>query len=122
MVDITRSLQSKQAQIAKSQKQNALLASLNALPDDPPSTPTPGSEQRRRSDLKRRSASERPFSPNAPMTPISVEKVEGTIDPLAEPYSTLPLWRRVDREFWWNEWLSKGFVDAGVSILLAKNL
>lgn len=48
------------------------------------------------------------------MTPISAEEVEGKIDPLAEPYPTLPLWRRVDRQFWWNEWLSKGFVDAGL--------
>ena len=31
-----------------------------------------------------------------------------------EPSATLPLWRRVDRQFWWNEWLSKPFVDAGV--------
>lgn len=36
------------------------------------------------------------------------------VDPLAEPSPMLPLWRRVDKEFWWNEWLSKLFVDAGV--------
>ncbi|CCM00021.1 uncharacterized protein FIBRA_02047 [Fibroporia radiculosa] len=36
------------------------------------------------------------------------------IDVLAEPSPTLPLWRRVDRQFWWNEWLSKPFIDAGV--------
>ncbi|EPQ58006.1 hypothetical protein GLOTRDRAFT_114553 [Gloeophyllum trabeum ATCC 11539] len=36
------------------------------------------------------------------------------IDVLAEPYPTLPLWRRVDRQFWWNEWLSKPFIDAGL--------
>ncbi|TCD64143.1 hypothetical protein EIP91_004492 [Steccherinum ochraceum] len=36
------------------------------------------------------------------------------IDILAEPNATLPLWRRVDRQYWWNEWLSKPFVDAGV--------
>jgi len=35
-------------------------------------------------------------------------------DPLAEPSPTLPLWRRVDKQFWWNEWLSKLFIDAGV--------
>ena len=39
------------------------------------------------------------------------------VDVLAEPSSTLPLWRRVDRQFWWNEWLSKPFVDAGVGHL-----
>lgn len=27
----------------------------------------------------------------------------------------LPLWRRVDRRFWWNEWLGRELIDAGVS-------
>ncbi|KZT71284.1 hypothetical protein DAEQUDRAFT_724233 [Daedalea quercina L-15889] len=36
------------------------------------------------------------------------------VDVLAEPSPTLPLWRRVDHQFWWNEWLSKPFIDAGV--------
>ena len=36
------------------------------------------------------------------------------VDPLAEPSPALPLWRRVDKQFWWNEWLSKLFIDAGV--------
>ncbi|CAK5264927.1 unnamed protein product [Mycena citricolor] len=39
---------------------------------------------------------------------------DGTVDALVEPHPTLPLWRRVDRQFWWNEWMSKPFVDAGV--------
>lgn len=37
------------------------------------------------------------------------------VDVLVEPSGNLPLWRRVDRQFWWNEWLSKPFIDAGVS-------
>ncbi|KAF7294817.1 hypothetical protein MIND_01019600 [Mycena indigotica] len=74
--DITRSLQHKQEQVAKSQKQHALLADLNVL-----------------------SA----FDTKEPKT-----------DPLVEPQPTLPLWRRVDRQFWWNEWMSKPFVDAGL--------
>jgi hypothetical protein len=36
------------------------------------------------------------------------------VGPLAEPSPMLPLWRRVDKQFWWNEWLSKLFIDAGV--------
>lgn len=36
------------------------------------------------------------------------------VDVLAEPSPTLPLWRRADRQFWWNEWLSKPFIDAGL--------
>lgn len=39
------------------------------------------------------------------------------VDPLSEPYPTLPLWRRVDRQFWWNESLSRHFVNAGVIYL-----
>lgn len=36
------------------------------------------------------------------------------VSAIAEPYPTLPLWRRVDRQFWWNEWMSKHFIDAGL--------
>ncbi|KAH9043290.1 SacI homology domain-containing protein [Lactarius pseudohatsudake] len=36
------------------------------------------------------------------------------VNALAEPLPTLPLWRRVDRQFWWNEHLSKPFIDAGL--------
>ncbi|KAJ7510013.1 SacI homology domain-containing protein [Mycena galericulata] len=78
--DITRSLQHKQEQVAKSQKQHALLADLDALPSP---------------DLRPQSD-------------------DGKTDPLVEPHPTLPLWRRVDRQFWWNEWMAKPFVDAGV--------
>ncbi|KAF7338181.1 hypothetical protein MVEN_02043000 [Mycena venus] len=39
---------------------------------------------------------------------------DGKTDVLVEPNPTLPLWRRVDRKFWWNEWMSKPFIDAGV--------
>ncbi|RPD66400.1 hypothetical protein L226DRAFT_530498 [Lentinus tigrinus ALCF2SS1-7] len=40
--------------------------------------------------------------------------VSETVDVLAEPSAALPLWRRVDRRFWWNEWLSKPLIDAGL--------
>ncbi|KAF8275070.1 SacI homology domain-containing protein [Lactarius quietus] len=36
------------------------------------------------------------------------------VDVLAEPLPTLPLWRRVDRQFWWNEHLSNPLIDAGL--------
>jgi hypothetical protein len=36
------------------------------------------------------------------------------VDVLSEPLPTLPLWRRVDRQFWWNENLLRPFIDAGV--------
>ena len=45
--------------------------------------------------------------------PSPRSSVDG-VNPLAEPSPTLPLWRRVDKQFWWNEWLSKLFIDAGV--------
>ena len=83
VLDITHTLQHKQEQISKTQKQNVLLAELDAL--DP-----------------------------------SVQSVAsgGEVDVLAEPLPTLPLWRRVDRQFWWNEHLSKPFIDAGVPAVL----
>jgi hypothetical protein len=37
-----------------------------------------------------------------------------SVSPLAEPNPTLPLWRRVDKQYWWNEWMTKPFLDAGV--------
>ncbi|KAG6852944.1 hypothetical protein C0991_007954 [Blastosporella zonata] len=81
--DITRSLQHKQDQMAKSQKQHELLADLNALS-------------------------------TVDLDPYQAE-VEGMkVSPMSEPNPTLPLWRRVDKRFWWNEWLSKPFVDAGL--------
>ncbi|KAL4077324.1 SacI homology domain-containing protein [Scleroderma yunnanense] len=40
--------------------------------------------------------------------------LESRLDPLAEPFSTLPLWRRVDKQFWWNENLLRPFIDAGL--------
>ncbi|KAF8559644.1 hypothetical protein OG21DRAFT_1594475 [Imleria badia] len=51
---------------------------------------------------------------NALPSDPSVEHPDSNVDPLVEPFSTLPLWRRVNREFWWNEWLSKPFIDAGM--------
>ncbi|ESK89839.1 hypothetical protein Moror_824 [Moniliophthora roreri MCA 2997] len=42
----------------------------------------------------------------------TIEEIK--VDPLAEPNPTLPLWRRVDKQFWWNEWLSKPLIDAGL--------
>jgi hypothetical protein len=78
--DITHTLQRKQELLAKAQKQNALLAELNAL--DISAQPVAHGEN---------------------------------VDALSEPLPTHPLWHRVDRQFWWNEHLSKPFIDAKVS-------
>lgn len=47
----------------------------------------------------------------------NVNPLDDKVDALFEPSVILPLWRRVDRHFWWNEWLSKPFMDAGVNAL-----
>lgn len=73
--DITRSIQHKQEQHAKSHKKNELLAGLGAIPSS---------------------------------------EAGVNLSAISEPYPTLPLWRRVDKQFWWNEWMSKHFIDAGV--------
>jgi hypothetical protein len=83
--DITRSLQHKQEQVLKSQKQHDLLAGLGALP-------SPDNIH------------------NVPSSPMDGKFVSA----LAEPNAALPLWRRVDKQFWWNEWMSKPFIDAGL--------
>ncbi|KAJ3500199.1 hypothetical protein NMY22_g19338 [Coprinellus aureogranulatus] len=76
-----------QEQVAKSQKKNDLLQGLGAI--------TPPAE----------TSSRISYHP----------KLDGgEVVALAEPNPTLPLWRRVDRQFWWNEWMAKPFIDAGV--------
>lgn len=45
-----------------------------------------------------------------------VPKDGDNLSPLAEPNPTLPLWRRVDKQYWWNEWMTKPFLDAGVCL------
>ncbi|KAI0345325.1 hypothetical protein BDW22DRAFT_1426997 [Trametopsis cervina] len=77
--DITRSLQHKQALIAKMKKQQELLVQLNAIDGT-----------------------------------AEVSSPDDKVNVLDEPSSTLPLWRRVDRQYWWNEWLSKPFIEAGL--------
>ncbi|KAI0723971.1 SacI homology domain-containing protein [Cerioporus squamosus] len=51
---------------------------------------------------------------NALDDPNRLSPVSDKVDVLAEPSAALPLWRRVDRRFWWNEWLSKPLIDAGL--------
>lgn len=35
-------------------------------------------------------------------------------DDILEPDIQMPLWRRVDRRFFWNEWMLKDFLEAGL--------
>ncbi|KAG2157447.1 SacI homology domain-containing protein [Suillus clintonianus] len=51
---------------------------------------------------------------NALPNDTTVNPLDDKVDALFEPSVILPLWRRVDRHFWWNEWLSKPFMDAGL--------
>ncbi|KAG7448009.1 uncharacterized protein BT62DRAFT_890388 [Guyanagaster necrorhizus] len=49
----------------------------------------------------------------ADLNVFSSHKLDNTGN-LSEPNPTLPLWRRVDRKYWWNEWLAKPLIDAGL--------
>lgn len=40
--------------------------------------------------------------------------VEDNVDVLSEPQLTLPLWRRVTKQFWWNENLLQPFINANL--------
>ncbi|OAX41993.1 hypothetical protein K503DRAFT_421235 [Rhizopogon vinicolor AM-OR11-026] len=44
----------------------------------------------------------------------TVNPLDDQVDVLFEPSPMLPLWRRVDRQFWWNEWLSKPLINTGL--------
>ena len=52
--------------------------------------------------------------PESPVSPPPVPSNASSVDVLDEPQPNLPLWRRVDRRFWWNEEMSSAFVEAGV--------
>ncbi|THU85663.1 hypothetical protein K435DRAFT_869083 [Dendrothele bispora CBS 962.96] len=104
--DITRSLQHKQELVAKAKKQSELLDDLLPPKD------------------KDRKGKDKDKGPNSPTRKAQDKEPhvhsaghihEGDkVNPLAEPNPTLPLWRRVDKQFWWNEWLSKPLIDAGL--------
>ncbi|KAK0210966.1 SacI homology domain-containing protein [Desarmillaria ectypa] len=49
----------------------------------------------------------------ADLNVFSSHKLDNTGN-VSEPNPTLPLWRRVDKKYWWNEWLAKPFIDAGL--------
>ena len=85
-LDITRSMQHKQEQGVKSQKQHDLLAGLGALSS---------------------------LEDNVSVPPDAKNETSSSA-PMADSYPLLPLWRRVDKQFWWNEWMSRPFIDAGV--------
>ncbi|KAG6335856.1 hypothetical protein ID866_3246 [Astraeus odoratus] len=48
----------------------------------------------------------------SPSHPIN--NPESDVDVMEEPSQALPLWRRVDRQFWWNESITRPFIDAGL--------
>jgi hypothetical protein len=88
--DLTHSLQHKRQLISsRSATGNAL---ANLLTDEIATFPPSPSEQP-------------PTSPSA----TSMDK-----DDFIEPDIHVPLWRRADRRFFWNEWLCKDFIDLGL--------
>ncbi|KAF5373743.1 hypothetical protein D9758_000705 [Tetrapyrgos nigripes] len=113
--DITRSLQHKQELIAKAKRQSELLDEL--LPPKNEDKEKNKSKDKPQSPTKTKG--ERPQSQSKASDKVVTHAAgyiqEGDkVDPLAEPNPTLPLWRRVDKQFWWNEWLSKPLIDAGL--------
>ena len=85
-------MQHKQELGVKSQKQHDLLAGLGALPSSPTS------------------------EYNLSAIPPDAKDGRSSSAPITETYPALPLWRRIDKRFWWNEWMSKPFIDAGVCV------
>ena len=90
--DLTHSLQHKRQLISsRSATGNAL---ANLLTDENTTFPTSPSEQ--------------------PQPPVSPTPSSMTKDDFIEPDIHVPLWRRADRRFFWNEWLCKDFIDQGL--------
>lgn len=91
--DLTHSLQHKRQLISsRSATGNAL---ANLLTDEISTFPPSPSEQ-------------------IPPTPASPTPSSMTKDDFIEPDIHVPLWRRADRRFFWNEWLCKDFIDLGL--------
>jgi hypothetical protein len=89
--DITTSIQRKTTKLLDRDRSNRLLGNLGApSADEPPPLPT---------------------LPEMSAAPANIQW-----SPTAEPQAHLPLWRRVDRRFWWNEEALQGFVEAGVRV------
>ena len=72
-------------------------------------------KQQRLIDLKHPPKS--PKSPRSKSKPVRAHSISENdeTDILAEPNPTLPLWKRVAKQFWWNEWMQQPLIDAGVS-------
>lgn len=102
--DLTHSLQHKRRILSSRSKSCTTLSDLlsqdgdasHTFPPSPLQTPTPSF----RSELIH-GASRR-------------EKASEGEDDFIEPDIRVPLWRRVDRRFFWNEWLLKDFLDLGL--------
>jgi hypothetical protein len=84
--DLTHSLQFKRSKVSSRHHAESALASL--LNNSPPTSPLEAG----------------PVQP-PPVSPGS--------DEVVEPDVHLPLWRRADKRFFWNEWMIKDFIDKG---------
>lgn len=85
--DLTHSIQAKRRKVASKHNTEAALASLlNSS----------------------RSSIDLPSTSQASQAPQTQQ------EDLIEPDINLPLWRRVDRRFFWNEWLMDDFIDKGL--------
>jgi hypothetical protein len=65
------------------------------------------------------------FFPPTPSTLLNPHRVDGASSPstpgpvrcdpdIVEPDVHVPLWRRFDRRFFWNEWLQRDFIEQGL--------
>ncbi|CCA69257.1 related to SAC1-recessive suppressor of secretory defect [Serendipita indica DSM 11827] len=80
--DLSNSLQHKQQNIERIKKQCSILSDLDAASDDV-------------------------CKPNQSRT-----EADDKVDPWEEPLAHLPLWRRIERKFWWNEHMLQPFIEA----------
>ncbi|WVO16924.1 hypothetical protein L204_104610 [Cryptococcus depauperatus] len=85
--DLTHTIQYKRELVAQRQTSNAVLADL--ISKDGSLFPSSGSSL-----------------PHVAYPPAE--------DDFTEPDVHVPLWRRVDKRFFWNEWLMKDFIDLGL--------
>ena len=99
--DLTHTLQHKRQLISSRSATGTALADLlsnetSTFPPSPTESSTPGAGSRHAKTASTASMS-------------SMDK-----DDFSEPDVQVPLWRRADRRFFWNEWLCKEFIELGL--------
>lgn len=104
--DLSHTLQDKRKRLARGQRTGALLEGLLSSAD--PSSPFFTDNETTEAQEKIHSA------PPSPGSTKSAKSTRTSGSEIIEPDIHVPLWRRTDRRFFWNEGLARDFIELGL--------